>query len=258
MEKLGYIELHISGKKGAFDINPDNYDIRDIIIDIQHVENLLFPGEKSNRPIISYRIDDGSVKHIFKTGVQYIIGLNAILYQVILSNNIDFLEPNTAKAMEYFQDAAIKKDISINIKTSQPDTPNLIIDKTTNFRRTLSTWVDSEFYFYGKITNAGGKDKANIHLVTSELGTIIIQTPQSILEELENNILYKSYGIRAIGRQNLETGEIESGLKFLEMIDYTTIINDEYLKKLRKKAMNWLQNIKPDEWLSEVRGGYEN
>ncbi|MCL5991909.1 MAG: hypothetical protein M1419_07385, partial [Bacteroidetes bacterium] len=172
MEKLGYIELHISGKKGAFDINPDNYDIRDIIIDIQHVENLLFPGEKSNRPIISYRIDDGSVKHIFKTGVQYIIGLNAILYQVILSNNIDFLEPNTAKAMEYFQDAAIKKDISINIKTSQPDTPNLIIDKTTNFRRTLSTWVDSEFYFYGKITNAGGKDKANIHLVTSELGTI--------------------------------------------------------------------------------------
>jgi len=56
---------------------------------------------------------------------------------------------------------------------------------------------DGEFYFYGKGTNAGGKDKANIHIYTEGMGTIRVQTPISFLEKYEDNILCKTLGVRA-------------------------------------------------------------
>ena len=74
---------------------------------------------------------------------------------------------------------------------------------------------------------------------------------------MENNILYRNYGIRATGKQNSETGEIDkSSLKFLDLIDYNTKYDEEYLKRLRKKAMGWLKNIKSEEWLNEIRGRF--
>jgi hypothetical protein len=50
------------------------------------------------RPNISYKMDEGSVKHIFKTSIQCIIGFNAIIGQIIQVKNIDFLDIETAKA----------------------------------------------------------------------------------------------------------------------------------------------------------------
>ncbi|MEI6681765.1 MAG: hypothetical protein WCO44_04005 [Bacteroidota bacterium] len=189
--------------------------------------------------------------------MQAIIGFTAILAQVTATQNIDFLELNTAKAIESFQDTAVKKDYLITLKTSLQDSSELRIDKTTRYYRTSNVWADAEFYFYGKITDAGGKEKVNIHLMTDEFGIIRIDTPQETLEQLEENILYKSYGIRALGKQNTESGEIDKGsLRFVEMIDYSPAYDTDYLQKLRSKAMTWLNTINPDEWLRDIRGGY--
>ena len=92
-------------------------------------------------------------------------------------------------------------------------------------------------------------------MVTEEVGTLYIQTPQEILANLEENILYKNYVIRAKGKQNSETGEIEKqSLSFIELIDYNTKYDQQYLKKLRSKAMTWLSKIEPDDWLKDIRG----
>lgn len=257
MEKTGYIEIKIKGLKGNLELTPDNYDIREVISVLEQTESLLFPGEKKERPVISYKQESGSVRHIFQTSMQTIIGFTAILGQIAATQNIDFLELNTAKAIEAFQDSAIKKDYIIQLRTSLPDSSELTIDKTTRFYRTSTVWADAEFYFYGKITNAGGKERANIHVMTDDLGIIRIDTPQKILENLEENILYKSFGIRASGKQNTETGEIDKGsLIFVEMIDYSPKYDTDYLQKIRQKAKTWIESINPDEWLREVRGGY--
>lgn len=254
MEKLGYIEITVSGIKGKLEITLDTFDIKELTEIIEQAEKLLFPGERKERPIISYRMEEGSVKNIFKTSLQAVIGFSAVLGQVYTTKNIDFLELNTAKAFETFQETAIQRDYTFEIKTSLKDSPVLKIDKSTFFYRTLENWVEAEFYFYGKITNAGGKDKANIHLVTEELGTLFIQTPQEFLAKAEENILYKTYVIRAKGKQNSETGEIDKqSLSFVEMIDYNTKYDEQYLKKLRSKAMPWLNKIDPDDWLKEIR-----
>lgn len=255
MEKTGYIEIIITGSKGNIKLSRDNYDIKEIRNILEQAENLLFPSEKKDRPVISYNIEESSVRHLFKTSLQIIIGFNAVLGQISETQNIDFLETNTAKAIETFQENAIKNDYTFSINTSLPQSSSLTIDAKTNLYRTTSYWADAEFYFYGKITNAGGKEKANIHLVTESLGTVIIQTPQEILAGSEENILYKDFGIRAKGKQNSETGEIDKhSLSFLEMIDYTPRYDERYLRIIREKAKNWLGQIDPDVWLREIRG----
>jgi hypothetical protein len=259
VDKLGYIQIRIEGSKGNLDLSPDSYDIREIIAILENAENLIAPGERKDRPVISYKIESGSVKHIFKTSIQFIIGLNAIIGQINQQQAIDFLDVPTAKAIENIQAIATKKNYRFTIETSVENTNSLRIDQSTRFIRTESIWAEAEFYFYGKITNAGGKDKANIHISTEEFGYLKIDTPISFLEEYDDNLLYKSFGLRAIGKQNSETGEIDkSSLKFLELIDYHPDYDEQYLSDLRKKAKkSWLKDIDPDEWLKQIRGGYD-
>jgi hypothetical protein len=259
MDNIGFIEIRITGSKGNLDLSPENYDIREIISILESAENLLYPGEKKDRPTISYKIEEGSVKHIFKTSIQYIIGFNAIIGQVNQIQSIDFLDLSTAKAFENIQDIASKRNYTFSIKTSLDGSNEVIVDRTTHFTRTEAIWADAEFYFYGKVTNAGGKDRANIHIVTEEMGTVRIQTPISFLEQYDENMLYKSFGIRASGKQHSETGEIDSSsLKFIELVDYQPKYDVQYLKSLRDKAKkSWLGSINPDIWLTEIRGGYD-
>ena len=259
MEKIGQIEIKVSGKVGNVDINLDNFDIKEIISILENVEDLLYSGDKKNRPIITYEIKEGSVRNIFKTSIQYIVSFNAVLGLIARTNSIDYLDLNTAKSIEKLQEISIMKDFTFEISTSIDGTNKIHIDKFTNLKRTEVLWADAEFYFYGKVTNAGGKDKANIHLLTDEYGIVRIQTPITFLEQQEENILYKSLGIRAKGKQHSENGEIDfTSLDFIELIDYNPIFDEDYLKSLRDKAKSsWLKNINSDEWLRQIRDNYE-
>ena len=113
-------------------------------------------------------------------------------------------------------------------------------------------------YFYGTLTNAGGKNKANIHLDTEEFGSITLSTDKGFIMDQEENILYKKYGVRALGKQNIETGDLDkSSLTLLELIDYSPKFDQTYLNSLIKKAKSRWADVDPDEWLSEIRGDYE-
>lgn len=258
MDKIGYIEIRIRGAKGNLDLVPDNYDIREVKEILEQAESLIVPGDKKDRFPISYQLEEGSVRHIFKTSMQYVIGFNAIVGQVSKDHSIDFLDLPTAKAFEAFQHIAVRKNYTFEIKTSISDTNVVNIDKGTKFFRTEAVWVEAEFYFYGKITSMGGKEKSSIHIATEDLGILNIHTDKNYLITLENNLLYRNYGIRAIGKQHTETGELDkSSLLFVELIDYEPKYDEEYLKGLRDKAQTWLNDINPDEWLKEIRGGYD-
>lgn len=213
---------------------------------------------KKDRPIITYTIEEGSVRHIFKTGVQAIIGFSAILMQISKEGSIDFLELKTALAIENIQHLAQQKNYEFELKSSTNNDTLLIINSTTNYTRTENLWVDAELYFYGSLTNAGGKGKANIHIDTDDFGTIIIETDREFLKDREENVLYKDFGVRALGKQNIQTGEIDrSSLKLIGLIDFTPKYDDVYLKGLISRAKRNWKGINPDEWLDQFRGGYD-
>jgi hypothetical protein len=114
-----------------------------------------------------------------------------------------------------------------------------------------------KFYFYGILTNAGGKNKANIHIESKEYGQLVVNTPISFLENVEQNFLYKEYGIRAIGKQNLSTGEIDKrSLSFVELIDHSPVYDETYMLGLIKKAKPHWKGVNTNEWLEDLRGDY--
>lgn len=258
MDKFGHIEIRVLGNKGNLKLSPDNYDVKEIISMLQNIEDLLYPTNKKDRPLITYDLQEGSVKHIFKTSIQAIIGFSAILTQIQKSNSIDFLELRTAQAIENIQNFSYQKNYDFEIKSSVDNETVLNINPSSKFLRTENIWVEAELYFYGTLTNAGGKSSINIHLDTDEFGSLTIDTDKDFLMEQEENLLYKKYGIRALGKQNIETGEIDKKtLKLIELIDFAPKYDDEYLNALIKKAKGNWKGINPDEWLNEMRGDYD-
>lgn len=258
MDKIGDIEIRVVGKSGNLELNPDNYDIKHIASILQNVEDLLYPNNKKDRPLITYDIKEGSVRHLFKTPIQYIIGFSAILGQIRESNSIDFLDLKTARAIENIQQLAQQKNYEFQLTTSLKKQIELSINPNTAFFRTENIWADAELYFYGILKDAGGKSKANIHLDTDDFGYLAIETGQDFLMEQEENLLYKKFGVRATGQQNMETGEIDTkSLKLVELINYNPKYDSDYLTTLIDKAKKTWKGIDANEWLIDTRGGYE-
>ena len=258
MDKVGKIEIRVIGKSGNYELTPENYDIKHISSLMQNVEDLLYPNNKKERPLITYDIQEGSVKHIFKTSMQTVIAFSAILMQVQAHNTIDFLDIRTARAIENIQNLSLQKNYSFKLKTSLKEDSELVISPSTKLFRTDNFWVDAEFYFYGVLTNAGGKSKVNIHIDTSDYGSITIDTGKDFLREQEANLLYKKFGIRAKGKQNIETGEIDTkSLELIELIDYNPSFDNDYLNHLISKAKKNWKGVNADVWLNNLRGGYD-
>ena len=257
VERIGHLEIRVIGKQGELDLSPDNYDIRDVLSILENADKLLFPALKKERPLISYKIETGSVRHILQTSLQAIIGFNALIQEINNKESIDFVESPTAIAIETIQDNAIKRNYAFEISTSIENSHTLKINPSTHFKRTENCWLDAEFYYYGQIVNAGGKTNSNIHLAT-DTGTIMVDTPKDFLEALDKNLLYKSYGLRVSGKQNRDTAEVDkSSFRFLELIDYHPNYNESYINKLISQAKSNWKDIDPDEWISELRGDYD-
>jgi len=257
IDKIGELEIRITGAVGNIKLSPESYDIKDIQNIIEKIEDFLYPLNKKDRPMITYDIRDGSVKHIFKTGIQAIIAFTALLGQIKAENSIDFLELKTALAIESLQNLSYEKNYNIDLLTSLSKSEKILITPETKYIRSENLWAEAEFYFYGILTNAGGKNKANIHLDTKEFGSLTFDTPKKLLKESKKNVLYKNYGVRASGKQNIETGEIDrQSMRLLELIDYSAIYDDNYLKSLIKKAKNKWKGIDADNWINDLRGGY--
>ena len=258
MERIGDIEIKVEGKSGNLPLTPESYDIKHITALLQNVEDLLYPNKKKDRPLITYNLQEGSVRHIFKTQVQYIIGFSAILAQIQASNSIDFLDVKTAAAIESIQKLSQQKDYTFQFITSVKNEVELSITPKTKFFRAENTWADAEFYFYGVIKDAGGKSKANIHIDTEDFGYLAIKTAQDFLKGQEENLLYKKFGVRAKGKQNLETGEVDTkSLELIELIDYNPKFDADYLNVLIAKAKHSWKGVNTEDWLAEVRGGYD-
>lgn len=257
MEQKGTIEIHIVGSKGHSDLSPDNYDIRDLKAMLTDIEDLLYPNKKNCRPDITYHIEDGSVRNIFKTSLQAVVTFGAVLSLVSRNGTLDGLELPTANALAHIQDIAFKTNSEFEFLTSLSDGVQLRVNPSTNYRITQELWADTEYYIYGQLTNAGGKGKSNIHIDTKDSGTFIVNVEKSFLKNATENMLYKEYGVRVMARQNILTGELDrQSLRLIELVDYTPKYDESYLNSLITKVGNRFDGIDADYLINEMRGNH--
>lgn len=128
------------------------------------------------------------------------------------------------------------------------------ITPDTNYYFRNPIWVDIELYLYGRITDAGGKEKANIHLDTDK-GLIKIRTTIKELKDLPSNPLYKNFRIHVEAKQNISNGEIDPNSyimkSILEMREY---YDEEELDRMIEKAKPWTTGKTSKQLLGEMRG----
>lgn len=255
MEQRGTIEIRVSGSKGNLELSPEHYDIKEIVQVFDAVESILFSGNKKQRPEITYSIESGSVRHVFRTSFQTIVATSAVLASVLEAESIDMLDLPMARAIEKLQVDAISKNYEFTISTSEWRDGVLRITPQTHYQRSSEIWVDAEIYLYGTLTDAGGKDKSNIHLDTKEYGQVTIDSDKEYLKNIQENLLYKEFGVRAKGKQNLTTGEIDmSSLKLVSLQGYRPKYDENYLNSLIAKASKSWAGIDVDSYISDLRG----
>lgn len=255
MEQRGTIEIRVSGSKGNLELSPEHYDIKEIIQVFDAVESILFSGNKKLRPEITYSIESGSVRHVFKTSFQTIVATSAVLASVLEAGSIDMLDLPMARAIEKLQSDAISKNYEFAISTSEWRDGVLRITPLTHYQRSSEVWVDAEIYLYGTLTDAGGKDKSNIHLDTKEYGQVTIDSDKEYLKNIQENLLYKEFGVRTRGKQSLATGEIDmSSLKLVSLQGYRPKYDENYLNGLIKKASKSWSGVDVDSFISDLRG----
>ncbi len=245
MDAKETIEIRITGRQGNVELTPDQYDIGDIKQMLDQIEMMLFPESSRKRPTISYKILEGSVVHQFQTDRQVVVSFHAVLNDIKAKSSIDILSPRSASGFEHLQQIADENNYLFELTTTVSDqkTPFIISPETT-WKSSENIWVDAEFYFYGELTNAGGKRKSNFHLDTKSHGLLTIQTDKDYLKEMEKNLLYRPFGVRVHGKQHLQTGEVDTqSLKLIELIDIQKKYDQDYLDKLISKATPKWENV---------------
>jgi hypothetical protein len=255
-EQREYVDIHITGKNGEIPIVPANYDISELKDILTYAENLLYPNvPRTVRPVISYEMKEGSVIHRFWTSLQGVITFGAVMSMVVETGSLDGLDLKTAEAVESIQKIAREKDYKIEFSSSRNKEIGLSITAQSDFSRTDKVWAESEFYFYGQVQSAGGKTDAAIKIDVKGKGLLTIATEKDILEGLEKNLLYHNCGVRAKGRQNIDTGEIDRhSLVLVSLVDYEPKFDESYLNKLIKKASSVFEGVDADELMNELRG----
>jgi hypothetical protein len=256
MEVLGTIEIRVQGIRGSEELSPKNLDIAELRDTLSRVQGLLFPMGGRQRPTVTYEMHEGSVRHVFRTSMQYAVMIGAVLTQIESSGSLDFLDLNTAKAIQAFQEEAASKDWKFTISTSAAPSTPLTITRDTHYVRDERLLVKADFFFYGKVTTLGGKNKGTIHIDTEEFGNLTIETPQKELESFEENVLYRVLGVEASGFQNPVTGEIDrSSLHFIGRLTYEPHYDESYLNRLIEKARaSWADIADVNDWLGDIRG----
>ena len=255
MEEKGHISLKFDGVVNGKRLTPLDIDISEIKEIITDIEAFLYPtrSEKSERPLISYRIEDGSALHKFFLPLTGVLFFNGLIGEVNNRKAIDFLDFKRAEIIEKFQRVAKEKDLEITFSTSSSDTKELKITKDTNYFNVAPNFINTEFTLYGEVYQEGGMTP-NFHINTKEFGKLTVSATKEQILEGEKRV-YKIYGLRATGKQSLENMK-PFDLKLDHFINYNPVFDKAELDILIAKATPNLSKIENvDNWLSVIREG---
>jgi hypothetical protein len=255
VEEQGYIEVRIDGTVGNKPLNPIDIDIAEIKEIISDVETFLYPSrsDKAERPHISYRIEDGSARNLFYLPISGVILFNGLCTEIKNRGNIDFLDNKRTEIIDKFQRKATEKNLEISFYSSSSKDPILKINKDTAYFKVAATFIETEFLLYGKINEEGGNNP-NFHLLTNEYGKLVVSATEQQLLEGEKR-LFKVYGVRAKGKQNLADGK-PFDLKLIDYITYNPNYDEHKLDLLIERASpKWNTVHDVDTWLQQIRGG---
>jgi hypothetical protein len=250
MEKQ-FLQLKVEGiGKNGLVLSKQNYDIADLKNIIESMDLIL--SEESGSTLVI--IENGCILNKFFASLVVISNLTVGINQIKVKKNIDFLAKPVSQGIQKLQDFARQRKYTISLKTSQKGSKILKITPDTNYYPSTPNWVDIDLYLYGRITDAGGKEKANIHLDTDK-GLIKIKTTIKDLKNIQGNPLYKNFRILVSAKQNIFNGEIDpNSYSLKDIFEMREYYDEEELDRLIENSRKWTEGRTTEEILKEMRG----
>ena len=248
--ETSYIDIKLSGTIDGLELSPNTYDIRQLTKVLESVEELI-AGSDDERGLVTLEIQEGSVINRFSTTLHKAVAVTALLAHVSGTHSLSGLEPRFCKGIKMLQQEAQKLGVQVSIGTSQQANV-LSITPTTEFEDADDIWVDVEVYLYGRVVNAGGKSRSTLKLQGEGDKQYTIQTTTDYLMGQEENILYRTYGVRASGLQNVRSMALKD-LKLLELFAHAPKYDANYLNNLIEKARPVFEGSTYEEIMYEIR-----
>ena len=170
------------------------------------------------------------------------------------SDSLNLIDPKRAIVMERWQNTAQKKPNRHYSISEASSHISLSIDSSSNFQRIQETWVYVEKYLHGKVVDMGGKTKANVHIELENGESLTIATTQDLLEQLEQNRLYRPALLHITAEENLSTGKLRN-YKLLAFENYQPSYNESEFNTMVERGTKAWEGI-PDGnlWLETLRG----
>jgi hypothetical protein len=170
------------------------------------------------------------------------------------TNSLSSIDSKRARVIERWQTKAQKNPNRRYSVVNQSAEISVWVDSTSDFRKTEDMWVHVEKYLHGKIVDIGGKNKANVHLELEDGTSLIIAAAQVLLEQEEQNRLYRSALLHVTAEENLITGELRN-YQLLSFPDYHPSYNDdEFNLMVERGTKAWIDVPDATAWLENLRG----
>lgn len=248
--ETSYIDIKLSGAIDGLELSPSTYDIQHLSKVLMSAEALI-AGSGEERGLVTLEIKEGSIINRFTTTLSKVLVVTALITHVSETHSLRGLDSKFREGIKILQQEAQKLGAQISIGTSQQANV-LSITPTTIFEEVEDIWFATEVYLYGRVINAGGKSRSSLKLQGEGEKSYTIQTTTDYLMEQEANILYRTYGVRASGLQNLHTGELKE-LKLLELLTHAPKYDADYLNSLIEKARPVFGGSTYEKIMNEIR-----
>lgn len=199
--------------------------------------------------------ETGSVKAVFLGPVAAVAAAGSFLAAASAGQSLDGFPQRKVNALRGLQGMAVAEKYSIDIEAQDVPGGTLHLDAGTAASAQKITWYEDEINIYGKIIDAGGSPRPNIHLEVEGKGRVKIAISKELLEKEERNLLYRWVGVQTTLRRSLADHSWDpESLRAVRLLPYKPGWRPGEVEALIGRLEKTWRGVNADQWLAEVRG----
>lgn len=250
-EETKTLTLHVEGKySDGSQISLDNLSLGILKAQMECISSLLGAddGVKQNTRI---SLEDGSLTTLLM--------LPALAYNVISADIAKYSsgdynsisEPIRKKALDKYTKSMGVEGWNLSILSDDGELYNSSKAVAPVIK---DVEVELEMDIEGRVTDAGGRRRPNIHVENKKKGQkYTIATSQAQLAELKTNILYHDVYLHVSYKYNLQTKACRD-FRLKEILEDRGVNMEKLNIFIEQESDCWKDIVSPELWLAELRG----
>lgn len=254
------LEFRLEDRVAGEALTSANVDLPTLRGFLEDIENLI----RGDETAVSFensrvRVEDGSLKIVALVEPALAASLGTDISRLKETGDLDLIQPRRAQVLEQWQKrakASPSRSYQLPVTAGQS---TWWITKDTSFQRGgLKGWLSVEKYLTGKVIDAGGKVRPNLHLeVKGSRRSLRISATERQISGVKENLLYRVITLRVEAEQNLHTRQLRR-VRLLEFVPEASQVDEEALQRLWQRGTRaWADVGSASAWVETLRGNTE-